>query len=203
MLLASGALWAELAPTAIALAVYFCFADFVLISQCLYYNTVNARRRSRNPSTRRRRHRSTESQETEDSEATAVSEATEDEPLLQRDRSGSTGLPGSHRRNSRRQSESNLDPLTRIITGEDETPDSNPWLHNAFSLASVWVVGAVGWFISYKMGAWNAEDGVPADDDLTPAAPTAVIGIVLGYISAVCYLWYASARDRWFLFEAV
>lgn len=45
-----GAIWANLVPTVIALAVYFCFADFVLISQCLYYNHINARR-ARKPST--------------------------------------------------------------------------------------------------------------------------------------------------------
>ncbi|KAL7792618.1 PQ-loop protein [Trichoderma ceciliae] len=39
-----GGLFTHLAPTAVALAMYFCVADFLLISQCLYYNTVNARR---------------------------------------------------------------------------------------------------------------------------------------------------------------
>ncbi|RFU76919.1 hypothetical protein TARUN_5332 [Trichoderma arundinaceum] len=39
-----GGLFTHLAPTAIVLAVYFCIADFLLISQCLYYNTINARR---------------------------------------------------------------------------------------------------------------------------------------------------------------
>ncbi|KAH0255756.1 hypothetical protein KCU91_g17321, partial [Aureobasidium melanogenum] len=40
----AGALWADLVPTVIALAIYFCFADAVLLSQCFYYNTLNARR---------------------------------------------------------------------------------------------------------------------------------------------------------------
>ncbi|KAH8886723.1 PQ-loop-domain-containing protein, partial [Thozetella sp. PMI_491] len=181
----SGALWADLAPTAIALASYFCFADLVLISQCLYYNALNARRRARSHNQRRRRHASAGTQGTMDSDTTAVSEATEDEPLLQR--SDSAGLPGSHRRHSVRRSESNLDPLTRIITGEDDTPDSNPWLHNTLSLAAVWLVGATGWFISYKMGAWSAEDSVPSDEP-DSSEPTAVIGVILGYASAVCYL---------------
>ncbi|KAJ4861548.1 PQ loop repeat domain-containing protein [Trichoderma breve] len=39
-----GGLFTHLAPTAVALAMYFCVADFLLISQCLYYNTINARR---------------------------------------------------------------------------------------------------------------------------------------------------------------
>ena len=39
-----GALWAGLVPTVIAIAIYFCFADLILISQCIYYNMKNARR---------------------------------------------------------------------------------------------------------------------------------------------------------------
>ena len=176
-----GALWTNLAPTAVALASYFCVADLVLISQCSYYNARNARRRSR--SLHRRR----------DTDTTAVSEADEESPLIhsRRSRSGSIGLPGSHRRHSVRRRESNLDPLTRIITGEDDTPDSNPWLHNALSLVAVWVVGSAGWFVSYKMGAWDVADSVPdAGDDLTLARPEKAIGMVLGYFSALCYLWY-------------
>ncbi len=178
-------MWADLAPTAIALASYFCIADIVLISQCLYYNALNARRRSRGLNRRRRRYPSTATNGTVDSDATAVSEGTEEEPLLQR--SDSTGLPGSHRRHSIRHSESNLDPLSRIITGEDDTPDSNPWLHNALSIGAVWLVGTAGWFISYKMGAWNVEDSAPGDE-LAPDQPIAMIGVILGYASAVCYL---------------
>ncbi|KAK3365171.1 PQ loop repeat-domain-containing protein [Lasiosphaeria ovina] len=201
-----GATWTNIAPSTVALACYFCFADMILIAQCTYYNNLNARRRSR---TQRRRGSSTA---TEVTDATAVEDAEEDEheaghghgaasendPLINRRsghhhrrRSESLGLPGSHRRHSMRRSESNLDPLTRIITGEDDTPDSNPWLHNALSLLAVWVVGGAGWFIGYKMGAWDVADGLPdsgAGDVPTAAKPTAVIGLALGYFSAVCYL---------------
>ena len=95
-----------------------------------------------------------------------------------------------------RRRESNLDPLTRIITGEDDTPDSNPWLHNALSLFAVWFVGAAGWFISYKMGAWDVEDSLPDLDGDIAAEPVAIIGMVLGYLSALCYLWYVTLRSR-------
>lgn len=158
-----------LAPTATALAGYFCLSDVILISQSLYYNISNARKT-------RQRTRSTES------------EASEDEPLLQPRRRSSSGLPGSHRRHSMHHAESGLDPIKRIVTGEDDTPDSNPWLHNALSVAAIYVVGAAGWFISYKAGAWDKPD-VP--DDLTADEPVAILGLVLGYASAVCYLWYA------------
>ncbi|ERS99560.1 hypothetical protein HMPREF1624_04765 [Sporothrix schenckii ATCC 58251] len=176
----SGALWTGLAPTAVALAFYFCIADIVLITQCLYYNTKSARRDRllRQGRTRRR------------SSSTA-----DDSPLLARRRSSSIGLPGSHRRHSIRRSESSLDPLRRIITGEDETPDSNPWLHNTLSLVAVWIVGALGYFVSYRMGAWDATDPVDGGGgNAANPAPSkeddvyAKIGLALGYCSAVFYL---------------
>jgi hypothetical protein len=111
--------------------------------------------------------------------------STEDEPLLAHQRGASQGLPGSQRRHSHRRESSGLDPLTRIITGEDDRPDSNPWLHNTVSLAAVWIVGAAGWFISYRMGAWDVEPPSPDAEDTT-----SMIGLGMGYFSAVCYLWY-------------
>jgi solute carrier family 66 (lysosomal lysine-arginine transporter), member 1 len=141
----------------------------VLIAQCTYYNTRNARR-----ARRRERTRSTA---TEDSE---------DEPLLSRRRSSSLGLPGSHRRHSIRQSDSNIDALTRIITGEDDTPDASPWLHNTLSLLAVWLVGAAGYFVSYRIGAWDVAPDLP---DPAVQETTELIGMVLGYFSAACYLF--------------
>ena len=40
----AGAIWARLVPTVTALAIYFCFADTVLIAQVLYYNFLNRRK---------------------------------------------------------------------------------------------------------------------------------------------------------------
>ncbi|KAK4466688.1 putative vacuolar amino acid transporter YPQ1 [Cladorrhinum samala] len=206
----SGALWTSLAPSTIALAFYFCIADLILITQCTYYNAINARRRRR---AREQRHpHSAARTHSEDSDTTAVydgdadttaTHANETTPLItggphpRRSRRDSAGLPGSHRRRSARRASSNLDPLTRIITGEDDTPDSNPWLHNAVSLVAVWIVGAAGWLLSYKMGAWGSDnDGI--DPSPTPDHPDdvfsssnerqATIGLMLGYFSAVCYL---------------
>ncbi|KAI0850007.1 PQ-loop-domain-containing protein [Daldinia vernicosa] len=162
----SGALVTGLAPTATALAGYFCISDVILITQSVYYNTLNARKT-------RQRTRSTES------------ETSEDEPLLQPRRRSSSGLPGSHRRHSMHHSESGLDPIKRIVTGEDDTPDSNPWLHNTLSVAAVYIVGAAGWFVSYKVGAWDKPD---APEEPATESPVAVLGLTLGYASAICYL---------------
>ncbi|KDN60629.1 hypothetical protein CSUB01_04964 [Colletotrichum sublineola] len=164
-----GALFTHLAPTAVALASYFCFADLVLIGQCVYYNTKNARRAAH-----RRR-----------AEAEA---ATENEPLLRRRSSSSAaGLPGSHRRQGLHE-ESSLDPLRKMVTGEDDTPDSNPWLHNTLSIAAVHLVGAAGWFLSYEAGAWSSPDADVGGSPAETADTMEKIGLLLGYFSAACYL---------------
>ncbi|KAL8351378.1 hypothetical protein RB598_006251 [Gaeumannomyces tritici] len=197
-----GALATGLAPTGVALAIYFCFADLILIGQSLYYNALNARRAAR---ARRRASEpaaGTAPEMTDDMTGadgdnnTAVEDADEEAPLLarqhhQRRRSSSMGLPGSHRRNSTlRRDVSNLDPLARIITGEDETPDRSPWLHNALSLLAVYAVGTAGFFLSYHMGAWSqpaAGDGAPKLSEGDADAVMA-FGMVMGYVSAVLYL---------------
>ncbi|KAH7037408.1 PQ loop repeat-domain-containing protein [Microdochium trichocladiopsis] len=165
----SGALVTGLAPTATVLAAYFCVSDLILISQCVYYNTINAR------AARRRAQ----------SSATDISE---DEPLLRRQRTGSSttavALPGSQRRRS---SGREINPIKRVITGEDETPSGSAWLHNTLGITAIWVVGTAGWFLSYRAGAFDQpEADVP--EDLSPDTPVAILGMVMGYTSAICYL---------------
>ncbi|KAH6854994.1 PQ loop repeat-domain-containing protein [Chaetomium sp. MPI-CAGE-AT-0009] len=188
----SGALFTSLAPSTIALASYFCVADLILISQCTYYNTINARRRARREQHRHHHHHhtrrrpSTGDDDLASSSAAAAQPPTESDPLLPNTSNG--GLPGSHRRRASSSAGLAADPLARIITGEDDTPDSRPWLHNTLSLVAVWAVGVAGWFVSYKMGAWAAAPGGDDVGDVVAAEPTAVVGMVLGYASAVCYL---------------
>lgn len=172
----TGALFTRLAPTAVALAGYFCIADLVLISQVLYYNALNARRARR--------------AENED--------PSEESPLIanqRRRRSSSFGLPGSQRRHATH-TESSMEPLRKIVTGEDETPDSSPWVHNALSLLAVYAIGFAGWFVSYKVGAWDGAD--PGTPDSPDHAKTGIeiAGLTLGYFSAALYLWYAYLAVR-------
>ncbi|KUI74521.1 putative vacuolar amino acid transporter YPQ3 [Cytospora mali] len=168
----AGALVTNLAPSAIAIGCYFCVADVILISQSLYYNALNARRRKRLSSTQ--------------------TVASEDEPLLSRRRSssGAGGLPGSHRRHSVRRTSSGLDPLTRIVTGEDETPQRSAWLTNTLSLLAVYALGAAAWFISRQVlpPSGGAEDPVGSDPADAAKEPVMVVGMALGYFSAACYL---------------
>lgn len=159
----SGAVWADLVPTVIALAIYFCIADFVLISQCLYYNHINARSRR---------------------QLSVVSATSEEEPLLTRRRSSDTiGLPGSHRRRSSARS-GRRDSLSKILE-EDDSPNANPWLRNTLSILAVVAIGTAGWAIAWQSGVWIP---TPEDGDIPEATQTAVGAKILGYASAICYL---------------
>jgi len=166
----AGAIWADLVPTVIALAVYFCFADFVLISQCLYYNHVN--------DVRAKRHLSIQSTTSHDSE---------NSPLLTRRRSSDTiGLPGSHRRRSSAMSQNQRrDSFTKILE-EEESNEGNVWMRNTLSILGVIAVGALGWAIAWASGVWKPtpEDiNIPQASDKTPFGAE-----FLGYFSAVLYL---------------
>ncbi|TAQ84572.1 hypothetical protein B7494_g7100 [Chlorociboria aeruginascens] len=158
----SGAIWAELVPTVIALAVYFCIADVVLITQCVYYNHINAQRAARHPS--------------------VTAEQSEEEPLLTRRRSSdSIGLPGSHRRRSSA-AERRGDSLSKIV--EEDEKAGNPWLRNTISILSVITVGVAGWAIAWQSGVWK-----PTIERESPEVKEIAVGAeILGYASAVCYL---------------
>jgi len=162
----AGAIWADLVPTVIALAVYFCIADFVLISQCLYYNHINESRARQL--------------------STASSAPSEQSPLLTRRRSSDLGLPGSHRRRSSALSANHhSDVLTKIIE-EEEGGAGNAWLRNTLSILAVILAGTAGWAIAWQSGVWTP---TPEGSDGAGASQSAPIGAeVLGYFSAVCYL---------------
>lgn len=158
----AGALWAGLVPTVIALAVYFCFADLILIAQCVYYTYRNSRQS--------RKH----------SEA-AVEPA--QQPLLGRRDSDNLGLPGSRRRSSTA-SRRHRDGLDRPDGPADEQVTGSEWKKNTLSILAICLAGTAGWAVAWATGVWRP---VPIDQDASSdeMAPGAQI---LGYVSAVCYL---------------
>ena len=164
-----GAIWAGLVPTVTALAVYFCFADFVLISQCLFYNHLNARREAFNE--------------------VVASPHSEEAPLLARERSNeSIGHPGARRRSSTQLSHSSgarRDSLVKILDDDDSASGSS-WKRNTWSILMVILVGTAGWAIAYRSGVWRPTPNHPGD---VPGKEQVAVGAsVLGYFSAVCYL---------------
>lgn len=78
-----------------------------------------------------------------------------------------------------------------MITGEDDTPQRSAWLTNSLSLGAVYALGVAAWFVSREVVGGNA--GVPEDDGASgegdaKGKASMVAGLVLGYMSAVCYL---------------
>ena len=164
-----GAIWAGLVPTVIALAVYFIIADAVLLTQCLYYKHVNARRNLTTDPTRR---------DTDNPE----------QPLLGR-RSSSVGLPGSRRRSSvsikRRDSSIGIPVLTTI---PEEGGYVRPWVKNTLCVVAVCAIGTAGWAIAWKAHLW-----VPTPEDSGADDSSSNVGAeILGYLSAVLYLGYVA-----------
>ena len=170
----AGALWAGLVPTVIAIAVYFCIADGVLIGQCLYYHIKNQRKQGR-----------------EALRSNSIVEAItgEGSPLLGRRRTESLTIPGSgqRRRSSaasrRRSSVSGEDPLAKILEDSDEH-GSRLWLKNILSVLAIVGVGSFGWAFAYGSGVWKpVPENVGGDEDSMATGAQ-----ILGYLSAVAYL---------------
>jgi len=171
-----GALWARLVPTVIALAIYFCIADTILIAQCVYYNTINAR---------------------EDARLRQASTATvdEEEPLLGRRTSlnseSNIGLPGSRRRKSsaasKRVSGTEGQHLPKISEDPLDISGSagKEWAKNLAAVFMICAVGASGWAIAWQTRVWLpvAEGNATGDGKPTPLGAE-----IVGYFSAICYL---------------
>ncbi len=189
----AGSLWAGLVPTVTALAAYFCVADLILITQCLYYNFVNAREDAKaSGADRKHSVHSTSSAAAAAAQSAAVildeDDGNEHEPLLNRRSSENMGLPGSRRRRSsaasRRRKDSGArrdSALAKIV--EEETGRS-AWVKNTASVLVICAVGAAGWAVAWKTGVWSPAP-MEEDGDSAGMAPG---GQILGYVSAVCYL---------------
>ncbi|CAK97506.1 hypothetical protein CBS63078_2852 [Aspergillus niger] len=169
-----GGAWAGLVPVIVAIAVYFCIADGVLIGQCLYYKARN----SRQPRPRRRTSSSVFEPSTPDPTT----------PLLGRRFSDAyahtqTGEIVDNPRNSTRRAESSSDDMLAKIVEENDV-GRKAWVKNFSSVLGICVIGMAGWTVAWRTGVWKpapVEEGL-GGVDMAPGA------MVLGYISAVCYL---------------
>lgn len=170
-----GGLWAQLVPVVVAIAVYFCIADGVLISQCLYYNMRKARREKRRNSVE-----------------STLDSPTPTTPLLGRRFSDELSIPGSRRRRSsasqrdlqQRRTSHPDSALAKIV--EESESGAKAWFKNVLSVVAIAVIGAGGWAIAWQTGLWRPAP-VSHNGEGGPMAPGAQ---VLGYFSAVCYLGY-------------
>jgi len=156
-----GAFWAGLVPTVVALAIYFCIADTILIAQCLYYKSC-------------------------DSDSKVPDQiASEDliQPLLPHT-SSDIGLPGSRRPSIKCLKSSEELPTLPISPGDRFS--TNPWIKNIASVVFVCAVGTTGWAFAWQIGVWK-----PAFEDTTGESLKVSAGAAsLGYLSAICYLGF-------------
>lgn len=193
-----GAFWAGLVPTVIAIAVYFCLSDGVLLSQCLYYSIKNSKK-----------HQIAAARVSIDDQdptqpllgnrqaATTTSDARR--PSTVSRRSSTVDLPGSRRRRSsaaaseaarRRASlRENEDPLGKIVEDGSSAPGAakrRETVKNLISIVAICVIGSAGWAIAWATGAWRP---TPTGADSGETGGEIAWGAeVLGYASAVCYL---------------
>lgn len=182
-----GSIWARLMPVVIAIAVYFCIADGVLIGQCIYYNLKN----SREDALRTTLSRSGDSDEEVPDPAT---------PLLSRRMSENLGIsPGSYgtttlrRISSHRSHRSHRRVQDSLVKIFDETEPKNVWLKNTFGVLAICIVGTAGWAIAWQTGAWSpTPTNGPIDD-----REIAIGAQVVGYFSAACYLGYVDMSGSW------
>ncbi|KAL3472761.1 PQ loop repeat-domain-containing protein [Aspergillus californicus] len=174
----AGSAWADLVPVVVVIAVYFCIADGVLISQCLYYRAKNSRTavHARNSS------------------STTTPEPTT--PLLGRRLSDSVEGGGGRRRGSRpSQSYSSIPGSQEQGQGQESDNaiakmvkenrlGQGVLFKNLSSILAICVIGMAGWTVAWQTGVWKPSplDGGNGGVDMAPGAQ------VLGYISAVCYL---------------
>ncbi|KAK0282975.1 hypothetical protein LTR91_009659 [Friedmanniomyces endolithicus] len=200
----AGALWAGLVPTVIALALYFCFADAILIGQCLYYNAVNKRREKQEEEGKSRNGHPGSAPREETPLLNGTADTTTSKSTRQHSltdvRPDNLGLPGSRRRSSatsnkshprRRTNSSNSGTLAPILE-ENKPTRTRAYLKNTLSVVMILVVGTAGWAIAYRVGAWTPTPTGPTGDrdgEVGINAHSTPIGAsILGYISAIAYL---------------
>jgi len=160
-----GSIWANLLPTVIALALYYCFADFVLLSQVFYYNQQSRRRNAMGTERHEQRHHV---------DTAVPSDLTQ--PLLPRRESTSTQSIIYRRQSASRR----RDSLSALIEKKPST--RTVVTRNMLAISGTCLAGTLGWFIAWKTGAWKARDGAPGN------APPETGAEILGYISAALYL---------------
>lgn len=162
-----GSLWANLLPGVILLAVWFCFADGLLITSYIYYQNLNKKLVNGHGPRHKHRHGSASS-------ATSAGGSQNDptQPLLNGRRRGSSN--GRRKSSLRRR----RDSLTSIVDAP-VTAKGSILTQYVLPLVFVFAAGLVGYFFS----SGEVPEPPTDDDDGLATGP-----LVLGYLSAALYL---------------
>ncbi|KAF3311560.1 hypothetical protein TWF173_008190 [Orbilia oligospora] len=129
----TGALWAHLLPTVVALGIYFCLVDFIMLAQLVYYNHYRPKKHYRFSQNRRTDH---------------AGPSLSDPLLPDAEASRATKHTGPQRRDSLSEAFSDSSPSKEVT-------------RNAISIFLVVFVGTTGWFIAWKTGAWGLQGDTP------------------------------------------
>ena len=167
-----GGLLAGLVPVILAIAIYFCIADGILIGQCLYYKAKNARANAH--------HRRRSSIETADPATPLLGRRFSDSLASGQGRRRSSGSLRGYQAAGRRESQVE-DPLAKIV--EESEYGRAAWVKNTLSVLGIFLIGAGGWTVAWQAGMW-----APAPQEIPRVPDEATSGQVLGYASAVLYL---------------
>lgn len=65
----------------------------------------------------------------------------------------------------------------------------NAWVRNIAALLAVHAIGFAGWFVSVKAGALGGSSPDPSTTASEERTIAEAVGLFLGYVSAVFYLW--------------
>lgn len=173
----------------IAIAVYFCIADGVLISQCTYYNVKNSRQS---------RDQGHEVIVGRDGDGQVENDEIPDPttPLLSRRMSENLAHSmrrvsvASLRRMSSRSKQRAKDSYANII---EQTEPRSTLVKNILGVLGICIVGIGGWTIAWKTGIWKPTSTEGDDRKIAAGAE------ILGYFSALCYLGYVKFErlSRW------
>ena len=155
-----GAIWAELVPTVIALAIYFCIADVLLIFQCLYY--------------RRLHHQNMIIRDDARQPLLGVQQSSIGSPEL---RPNSSSPLKQHAPNC---------TDTSLPIQSERSRNLRAWATNASSICLVCAVGIAGWIVAWQIGLWTAQ----VEETGTNLVKDSYGAVTLGYLSALAYLGY-------------
>ncbi|KAL4797285.1 PQ loop repeat-domain-containing protein [Aspergillus venezuelensis] len=184
----AGSAWAGLVPVIVAIAVYFCIADGVLIGQCLYYRARNARAAAL--------HLRAASTVTPEPTTPLLGRRSSEERLGEgyesRRRRSYNAVSGEGRGGERGPDGT----LAKLV--EENEVGQGALVKNFSSVLAICVIGMAGWTVAWQTGVWKPAplEGGNGGVDMAPGAQ------VLGYFSAVCYLGarlpqiYKNYRDQ-------
>ena len=155
-----GAVWAGLVPTVIALAIYFCIADVLLILQCLYYRREKRQKNKLHPP--------------------SLYEEGAHEPLLSNCQSNVSLL------SSRRNSSKSLRRPNLVSQASEKRQSWRTCATNGISVVLVCSIGVAGCVLAWQGGLWKIHDQTAEPSKGSTGAVIVGYLSAIAYLGYVC-----------------